>query len=178
MSKYASLLFAPEEYYEIGPFRFPIYHDLVPGEARGLERLSKKESRHTFNSIKLAKKIADDKGITTKAAVELLSETGEDKQEIFYEYATELEELQVASVGVVDAKIDKATLLIQFRGEVKTNKSKDWQKVEDWTEADTEKIPGKLLDKIVEFMEWERTEWPSSEGNEDQQEFSPPRNNN
>lgn len=178
MSKYASLLFAPEEYYEIGPFRFPIYHDLVPGEARGLERLSKKESRHTFNSIKLAQKIAKDKGVTTKEAVELLSEVSGDNQDIFYEYAAELEELQAASVGVVDAKIDKATLLLQFRGEVKTNKSKDWQKVEDWTEADTEKIPGKLLDKIVEFMEWERDEWPSPEGNEATQEFSPPRNSN
>ena len=37
MSKYASLLFSPTEYHEIAPFRFPIYRDLVPGEAKGIE---------------------------------------------------------------------------------------------------------------------------------------------
>ena len=33
MSKYSKLFFQEKEYYEILPFRFPIYEDLVAGEA-------------------------------------------------------------------------------------------------------------------------------------------------
>ena len=64
MSKYASLLFSPETYHEIGPFRFPVYKDLVPGEAKAMEELSRKQSRATFKSIQLAKKIGKDKGLS------------------------------------------------------------------------------------------------------------------
>ena len=180
MSKYASLLFAPEKYYEVGPFRFPVYEDLVPGESRAIERLSKQQARHTYNSIKLAQKIAKDKGISTKEAVELMGSSGENNQDIFYEYASELEELQQLSMGAVEQKITLTTLFMKFRGEVKLPKSKEWQRLEDWQEADTENMPGKLLDQITEFISWERDGWPKPEGNdevEEEQEFSPPRNN-
>lgn len=179
MSKYASLLFTPEKYYEVGPFRFPIYEDLVPGESRAIEAINKKQARHTYNSIKLAQRIAQDKGITTKEAVELLGSSGEDSQDIFYEYASELEELQRLSMGAVEQKITLTTLFMKFRGEVKLPRSKEWQKLEDWEEADTENMPGKLLDQINEFIAWERDGWPKPGGNEEEeaQEFSPPRNN-
>ena len=77
MSKYASLLFSPAEYHEIMPFRFPVYHDLVPGEAKGIEEMTRKQSKNTFKSIKVAQKIAKQRGITTKEAVELLSSISE-----------------------------------------------------------------------------------------------------
>ncbi|NBT76590.1 MAG: hypothetical protein EBT15_11640, partial [Betaproteobacteria bacterium] len=166
MSKYASLLFSPEEYYEIGPFRFPVYHDLVPGEARGIEALARKQSKHTFSSIKLAQRIARDKGITTKEAIDLLGTTSEDNQEIFYEYAGELEELQQMSIGAMEQKIEYATLFMRFRGEVKLPKSREYTKVTDWTDEDTEAIPNKLLDKINEFIAWEQSGWPVAEGND------------
>lgn len=174
MSKYASLLFAPEEHHEIGPFRFPVFHDLVPGEAKGIEDISRKQSRHTFNSIKLAQRIAKDRGITTKEAVELLGTSSEDNQEIFYEYANELEELQRLSISAIEQKIALVTLFMRFRAEVKLPKSKDWQKVEDWEEVDTEKIPTKLLNQISEFISWEQEGWPETEGKNEEQEFSPP----
>lgn len=164
MSKYASLLFPPDRYHEIGPFRFPVYEDLVPGEARGFEQLSKKQSRHTFNSIKLAQRIARDKGITTKEAVELLADTSEDKQDIFYEYAADLDELQQLSMTQSEQKVTLATLIIQYRGEVRVSKGDKWQKLEDWTEVDTEKVPGKILDQIMQFMNWEKDGWPDTMG--------------
>ena len=168
MSKYASLLFTPEEYYEIGPFRFPIYHDLVPGETRGIEELARKQSRHTFNSIKLAKTIAKDKGITTQEAIDLLGSGAEDNQDVFFDYATELEQLQQMSVGAVEHKVKHVTLFMRFRGEVKLPKAKDYTKLEDWTEEDTESIPNKMLDKITEFISWEQNGWPKDkEGNEE-----------
>lgn len=174
MSKYASLLFAPDEHHKVGPFRFPVYHDLVPGEAKGLEAISRKQSRHTFSSIKLAQKIAKDKKITTKEAVDLLGASNEDNQDIFYEYAHELEELQQMSMGAAEQKISMATLFLRYRGEVLLPETKEWKTLSDWQEEDTENIPWKLLEQIVDFITWERDGWPEKEGNEDQK-FSPPR---
>ena len=165
MSKYASLLFTPEEYKEIGPFRFPIYHDLVPGEAKGIEELARKQSRHTFSSIKLAQRIAKDKEITTQEAIELLGTGSEDNQDIFFDYASELEELQALSVGAVEHKIKHVTLFMRFRGEVKLPSEDTFKKVDDWTEEDTEKVPNKLLDEIMTFISWEQNGWPTAEGN-------------
>ena len=177
MSKYASLLFSPEKYHEIGPFRFPIYHDLVPGEAKGIEALSRQQSRSTFSSIKLAQRIAKDKGISTKEAVELLSNTSEENQDLLYDYAAELEELQRSTIGAVEQQVAFVTLFMQYRGEAKLPRSKDWQRVEDWTEADTEAIPTKIMEEIFRLIGWERDGWPEPEGKDqaaEEQEFSPP----
>jgi hypothetical protein len=164
MSKYASLLFSPEKYHEIGPFRFPIYKDLVPGEARGIETISRKQSKTTFASLKLAQRIAKDRGISTKEAVELLSSNAEDNQEFFYDYATEIEELQSNTVGAVEQQIAYVTLFMQYRGEVKLPRSRDWQKLTDWSEADTEAMPAKYMEEIFRLIGWERDGWPEPEG--------------
>jgi len=178
MSKYASLLFAPEKYHEIGPFRFPIYNDLVPGEAKGVEAISRKQSRSTFASIKLAQRIAKDKGITTKEAIELLSNTGEDNQDVLYDYATELEDMQRNSVGAVEQQVAFVTLFMQHRAEVKLPKAKDWERIPDWSEADTEAMPTKMMEEVFQLITWERDGWPEPEGKsqqtEDEPEFSPP----
>lgn len=175
MSKYAGLLFSPEKYHEIGPFRFPVYNDLVPGEARGIESLSRKQSRSTFASIKLAQRIAKDKGISTKEAVDLLSNTTDENESLLYDYASELEELQRSSVGAVEQQIAFVTLFMQYRAEVKLPKSKEWQRVEDWSEADTESMPTRLMEDVFRLIGWERDGWPEPEGKpEDEPEFSPP----
>lgn len=163
MSKYASLLFPVEEYHEIGPFRFPILHDLVPGEAKGLEAINKKQAKHTFTSIKLAQRIAKDRDITTKEAIDLLAE-GAESEEIFYEYAEEMEQLQALNLSAIDTKIAVATLLMKYRGEIKTPEAEEWKKVPDWSDVDSEVIPSKVLDEIMQFVEWERTSWPDAEG--------------
>jgi hypothetical protein len=63
MSKYASVLFDTDEYHRIGPFRFPIYHALLPGEAKGIERLARLQTKSTYRTIKLAQRIAKDKNL-------------------------------------------------------------------------------------------------------------------
>lgn len=183
MSKYASILFAPEKYHEIGPFRFPVYNDLVPGEAKGIEALSRKQSRSTFASIKLAQRIAKDKGITTKEAIELLSNTSEENQDVLYDYASELEDMQRNSIGAVEQQVAFVTLFMQHRAEAKLPKAKDWQKVPDWNEADTEAMPTKLMEEVFQMIAWERDGWPEQETEgklpvvvEDEPEFSPPPN--
>lgn len=164
MSKYASLLFTPEEYYVIGPFRFPVYHDLVPGEAKGIEAVGRKQSKSTFRSIKLAQRISKDKGISTKEAINLLSDISEENQDLIYDYASELEEMQRDSAGAVEQQVALVTLFMRYRGEAKLPKSKDWQKLDDWTEEDTEAIPTRLMEEIFKLLTWERDGWPSDEG--------------
>ena len=96
MSQYTGLLFSADEYWPIGPFRFPIYKDLVPGEAKGIEALAREQSKGTYASLKLAQRIAQDKKIPVKEAVELMSNANEqDNQELLFAYAEELEALGI-----------------------------------------------------------------------------------
>jgi hypothetical protein len=177
MSKYASILFTPDKYHEIGPFRFPVYNDLVPGESKGIEEIGRKQSKSTFRSIKLAQRIAKDKGITTKEAVNLLGDASTDEnQELLYDYAGDLEELQREAVGAVEQQISFVTLFMRYRGEVKLPRAKDWSKLSDWSDADTEAMPTKIMEDVFRMLTWERDGWPKpeAEGNEEEQEFSPP----
>ena len=162
MSKYASLLFSPEVYHEILPFRFPVYHDLVPGEAKGMEEANRKQSKSTFKSLKLAQKIAKAKGIPTKEAVEMLAalSTGAD-EELVYEFAEELEELQRDAEGETATMVEFVTLFMRYRAEAQINGKKKWEKLDDWTQEDTEAMPKKLLDQVFQLLIWERDGWPA-----------------
>lgn len=163
MSKYATLLFAPETYHEVGPFRFPVYHDLVPGEAKKMDEVTRQSSQTTFKSIRVAKNIAARKGITTKEAVNLLAEIGQggDTEEMIYEYAQDLEELNKDTVSDIEVKIIFVTLFMQYRAEVQLNGKKKWEKLNDWETEDTEAMPSKLLDQVFELITWERDGWPT-----------------
>jgi len=161
MSKYASLLFAPEQYHEIAPFRFPVYHDLVPGEAKGIEEMTREQSRSTFKSIKIAQRIGKARGISTKEAVDLLSSISEgENEEAIFEFAEELEELNRDQVGSVQTKVAFVTLFMQYRAEAQINGKKKWEKLSDWTVDDTESMPTALLNQIFELVLWERDGWP------------------
>lgn len=161
MSKYASLLFSPAEYHEIAPFRFPIYHDLVPGEAKGIEEMTRKQSKTTFKSIKVAQKIAKAKNIPTKEAVEMLSNLGGDGTEEFvYDFAEELEELNADSSGNVETQVAFVTLFMQYRAEAQINGKKKWEKLSDWTVEDTEAMPSAVMSEIFQLILWERDGWP------------------
>ncbi len=165
MSKYSSLLFSPENYHEIAPFRFPIYRDLVPGEARGIEDITRNQSRSTFKSIKIAQRIAKQKGITTKEAVELLSSLGEgDNEEAVFEFAEELEELNHDAVGNVETQVSFVTLFMKYRAEAQINGKRKWEKLSDWTQEDTESMPTSVMNEIFQLILWERDGWPK-EGN-------------
>lgn len=162
MSKYASLLFGPEKYYEVGPFRFPIYHDLVPGESKGIETITRAQSKSTFASIKLAQRIAKDKGITTKEAVELLGNQSTDNEELLYDYVDELEDLQLKTPGAIEQQIAFVTLFMRYRAEVKLPRSKTWESVPDWDERDTESMPSKTMEEVFKLIMWERDGWPDA----------------
>jgi hypothetical protein len=164
MSKY-SILFEADEYYEIGAFRFPVYHDVTPGENRSFNKLNKEHASSTYRSMQLAQKIAKDHKIKASEALKILSNiSAEDNQDYLFEYA---EEVQALSDGVLSADEQRAnfvTLFMQMRGEAQLP-DQGWVRTTDWTDADTDEMPGALIRQIHEFIMWERNGWPS-EGKE------------
>lgn len=160
MSKYSSILFGAEAYEKIGPFRFPVWKELVPGEIRGFEKISRKQAQSSFKSIKLAQKIAEQRGIPVKEAVELLSNLSSDENEdLVYTYAEELDEIQNATLSDHAQKIEYVTIFMRFRGEVKLPGSRDYEQTKDWSVDDTEKMPGKYLNQIYDLLAKERDGW-------------------
>lgn len=170
MSKYIGLLFPVDQYHQIGPFRFPVYNDLVPGEARDIEGILKQQSRSFYKSLKLAQRIAKDKKIPVKTALDMLSSLDNDKgQQLVLDYAEDLEALTENTLGETEQQIKFVTVLMRYRGQVKKDLVGEgpdaWIPTTDWTEEDTLLIPKKILAAIFQFIFWERDGWPA-EGNE------------
>lgn len=164
MSKYASVLFGADTYEKIGPFRFPIWKELNPGEFKGFERIQKDQARATFKSIKLAQRIAQERGITTQAALDILSELNkEENQDLVYVYAEELNDIQESNLSEFALKLEYITCFMKFRGEVKMPGSRDYVQTKDWTSDDTDKTPREYLDKIYELLVKERDGWDVKE---------------
>lgn len=192
MSKYASVLFDTDEYHKIGPFRFPIYHALLPGEAKGIEKLARLQTKSTYRTIKLAQRIAKDKNLAdietteedgtvtklsaTQQALDLLSDSdGRQDNQMLLDYAPELEEIQNEAPGTTEQQCAFASLLLRYRGETRLPGSKEWIKVADWSDADTDQTPGPVIAEIFQFVLWERDGWPTPEGNDQEPpEEAPP----
>lgn len=165
MSKY-SILFGASKHHIIGPFRFPVYEDLTPGETKEMERINKKQAKSTYKSMKLAQRISKDKDIPIKDAVEILGNLSDDKNEdVLYSYADEIEALSEETMSATEQKIVLVTLFMRFRGQAMLPESDKWINTADWTDEDTEVMPSKTLDSIFQLMLWERDGWPT-EGNE------------
>tara|TARA_B100000073_G_scaffold154903_1_gene127932 strand:- start:1547 stop:2059 length:513 start_codon:yes stop_codon:yes gene_type:complete len=159
MSKYTKLYFSEKVYHEIQPFRFPIYKDLVAGEAEGVEEVARKQATNTYGLLKIAKSLANKKNIPVKEALDLLGSTdAAENDEHVYEYIEELSAIQTESTNVAEQKILMVTLFMRYRGEVK-EKNK-WVQLPDWTLEDTREMPSRILEQIFEFISWERNGWP------------------
>lgn len=164
MSKY-SILFEAEEYHEIGSFRFPIYHDLTPGETKRFNKLNKEHASSTYKSMQLAQKIAKDHSIKPSEALTILSNISSDEnQDYLFEYAAEVQALSDGVLTADEQRDNIVTAFMQMRGEANMPES-GWTRTTDWTSEDTDGMPGPLIKQIHEFINWERNGWPS-EGNE------------
>tara|TARA_R100001509_G_C4844361_1_gene207750 strand:- start:166 stop:651 length:486 start_codon:yes stop_codon:yes gene_type:complete len=157
MSKYSNLFFSEKEYYEILPFRFPIYKDLVAGEAEGVENIARNQAQNTYTLLKIAKQLSKKKKISVKEALDILSDADSDN-EIIYDYAEELAEVQRKGSTVAEQQIEMVTLFVKYRGEIEQGDK--WAPVEDWTREDTLAMPTRLMNDVFEFVNWERNGWP------------------
>lgn len=165
MSKYGSLLFpTPTEFHEIGPFRFPIHKELRPGEIIGFEKIDKQQSKATLAQMKLVRRIAKDKQVSPKEAQDMLSNMSDDEDStLLFDYIDEFSEVQNAGISLTQTQISYVTILMQYRGQVKMNKAKDWIQTRDWTQEDTEHMPSEIRKSIYQFILWERDGWPVAE---------------
>ena len=157
MSKYSKIFFGKKEYYDIEPFRFPVYKDLVAGEIEGIEEVARKQAKNTYALLKIAKDVAVKKDIPVQDALDALSDVNSN-QELLYDYVDELAEIQTQGQSMSEQKIQTVSLFMKYRAELK-EKSK-WVQVPDWEEEDTREMPSRLLDEIYEFVDWERNGWP------------------
>ena len=164
MSKYSKIFFGQKEYYDIKPFRFPIYKDLVAGEIEGIEDLARKQAKNTYALLKIAKDVAEKQEIPVQEALDALSDINQN-QDLLYEYVEELADIQTQGQSVSEQKIMTVTLFMRYRAELK-ERSK-WVQVSDWEEADTREMPRRLLDDIFDFVDWERNGWPSDNDEEE-----------
>lgn len=160
MSRY-SVLFPPSQFYKIGPFRFPVYKALMPGETKQIEAMSRMEAKTRFASIQLAKKISKDRGITVDEAVEMLSSMQEEENKhLVYEYLEDIEQLNTGSKGETELKAELVTIVMKFRGEVQFEEDEDYVRTSDWSDDDTDKLPPDILNQIFDFVVYERDGWP------------------
>lgn len=176
MSKYSSILFGAEKHHQIGPFRLPVYNDLVPGESRRIEEVSRKFNTASYKSLQLAKRVAHERGITMKEAVDLLSRANESENEdIVMNYVTELEEIEQAQTSPTAQRISLVTVLLKFRAEIQLPGEDTWTQIRDWAEEDTENVPPAILEELFQFLTWERDGWPEEGKPEETPESEPPR---
>ena len=166
MSKYSKVFFGKKEYYDIEPFRFPIYKDLVAGEIEGIEAVARKQAKNTYALLKIARDVSKERDVSLQEALDALSDVNEN-QAILYDYVDELAEIQTQGQSASEQKIETVTLFMKYRAEYK-ERSK-WVTVPDWEMADTREMPSRLLDDIYMFVEWERNGWPE-EGEEEEAE--------
>lgn len=173
MSKY-SVLFEADRFHIVGPFRFPIFEDLTPGEGRKMEDLAKRNSKNVYESMKLARKIANDHKVKVKEALTILENIGSPEyQDYLFEYADDVEKLTNHSLSELEQKIEYVTIFMRFRGQVKLRPDDDWTRTTDWEVDDTEALTKKRLNQIYQLIIWERDGWPkqlpegdAAEGNE------------
>lgn len=165
MSKYSKVFFGQKKYYDIAPFRFPIYKDLVAGEIEGIEEVGRQQAANTYKLLKIARDLSQKRDIPVQEALDILG-SADENQDVLFDYVDELAEIQTSGQSASEQKIQTVTLLMQYRAEYK-EKSK-WVKTSDWEESDTREMPSKLLEEIYLFVEWERNGWPEDTEEEPQ----------
>jgi|TARA_Y100000015_G_scaffold17693_1_gene17047 hypothetical protein len=167
MSKYSKIFFGQKEYYDIAPFRFPIYKDLVAGEIEGIEDVARKQAKNTYALLKIAKDIAVKQEIPVQEALDALADVNEN-QEVLYDYVDQLADIQTNGQSASEQKILTVTLFMKYRAELKEGKK--WVQLPDWEISDTREMPSRMLDEIYTFVEWERNGWPDPDDEEEESE--------
>lgn len=126
---------------QIGTLEFPKFNSLKVGEAQVWENQSKKQVRTTLEIYRVAGIIARAKGIEIVDAVDLIQESNDD---LWLEFANELEQITKAQISPIDIQLEKATAIIKSR------------LVPEFTLEDCQQLPEQLIKEIADFGDRER----------------------
>ncbi len=149
------------EYETIGKLRFRRYRDLLGGEAAEMEALQRQMTQATLQMMTLAKRISDGQGIKFEEALETLASGRIQNASYLGEYSDEAF-LLISSLPN-QSKIDDEmiTLFISSRAEIEGENG--WQPFEDWSIADTRRLPQKFRQQIKQFIDQEQSGEPAPE---------------
>lgn len=158
-SKYASVLFQAKEFYDIGPFRLPVYNALTPAEAKAFTEYEKSAASKQLQVMRFARDIGKKFNVKTKVVLDSMQDSSSDLyDEIVYDYADQMQEIKYKS-NTNEEKKALVTVSLRSRGSVKLSPESDYIKTLDWTIADTEGLLS-LVDDLFQFLEWEKSGWP------------------
>ena len=151
MSKYSNIfLLSNAEYEGIGDcLRLRKYGSWLAEEAWIREEQGQKRAQFTLRAISLAKKIAQEKGISEEEAFMLL-QNGSNGQGVLQEYSQEAIALMASLPSPRDQLGELVTVFFKNRGEVLQGKK--WTPTEDWSIEDTQMLTKALLDQVEAFM--------------------------
>ena len=164
MAAYDTLLFPSDKFHEIGPFRFPIYEDLVPGESKALTALMNELAEESLKLMDLAQRIATEKSLEFDYIMELMQNPqNAEYTKVLGPYMRELhrfkgEQDQTRHLQAV------SLVMLNYRGQVRNPETKEYESTCDWEFEHTDTVPLKLLRAISTFVEWERDGWPEQSG--------------
>jgi len=130
------------------------------------ELQSKKRAEFSLRAIRLARRIAAEKGISEDEAFDLLQSDAPERQEQLGDHAEDAAALFLLLPSAQDQFEELVTRFFQNRGEVL--KGAEWVATTDWSKADTGKLTKFMLDAVEAFMAKE--EGPASAGDDDEEE--------
>jgi hypothetical protein len=166
MAAYDTLLFPSDKFHEIGPFRFPIYEDLVPGEAKALTHLTNVLAEESLKLMDLAQRIATDKSLEFEYIMELMQNPqNAEYTKVLGPYMRELHQFKGEQDQTQHLQ-EVALVMLNYRGQVLNPETKEYESTADWRFEHTDTVPLKLLKAISSFVEWERDGWPEQSGPE------------
>ncbi len=163
MSRYSDFfLLSSPSYCELGEkMRIRSYGSWLTEEAWLRESQGKKQARFTLELIRLARKIAKEKGIAEEEAFAMFEMPGAERAEFFAGFEAEIDTVMAHSLTNKDQTEELVTMFMKNRGEVLEGKK--WQSTSEWTVDDTKKLPIPLMQRIEQFMRDEDDVRPAAE---------------
>lgn len=142
------------EYETIGKLRFLRCHDLLGGELEEMERHQRKATVGMLSLMTLAKRISEAKQVPFEDVLTKLTNGDLGDDPIIAEFSEDI--YMVVSGSPLQAAIESEmiTLFIQSRAEIEGPNG--WQRMVDWSAADTKRLPGRFRQEVLAFIKREQ----------------------
>lgn len=153
MSKYSFLLQSEEpKYFELlSTLRLEKHRGWLVVESIEQEEISRNQSQAAIHAVQLAKRIAEDKGISPEEALNALQGAGDlSEVELLNDYAEEVLSMLAGGNSAELGNAKLVTTFIRTRGEGWVDDK--WQSLGDWSLEDTKRMDRKLVAKVLEFI--------------------------
>jgi hypothetical protein len=153
MSKYAFLIHGEQSAYEeLTPkIRLRKLNTWLLAEKIQQDKASKHQARQMLAAVQLAKRISAEKQISVEDAFSLLQNQGEAESAILLsDFQAETEQLMDRGMSRDEQNSKIITIFMRTRAE--GLKNRNWERLGDWSESDTEMLGEVLVEKILTFI--------------------------